>query len=400
MALCEPLLFASAVARNDALPLMLFCGSLALLAGPVSRRVAFFAALLMAGAAAAKISYVIPTAALLALTLVGPRTVKERLPALPVLAGLAIPTLLVLGLAALAPDAFIFQTLTYAFDAPAQWYGATGRESALGTKRIVNFVTNGMAGPALMAVLVCAAAAWRTRHYRLHFRPRRTIFGALLGAGLVGAFLPNPTHPQYWVPALPPLFLCLGLAFDRMGRMALPVGALFAASACAGLANSGEEVVEAARDGDYSALKVDRDAAAMRALMDRHGVRGSVAGLNPELFADAGRSVDPRFVTGPFLFRTIGLMSAEQARRWKVMAMDHSHLLKAAPPAAIVVTSEIERFKGSAFLRRKILRAALAAGFTPVGTAGGMILMLPKRKPTIAVASNGPKVRRAPAPRP
>jgi hypothetical protein len=232
-----------------------------------------------------------------------------------------------------------------------------------------------------MAVLVCAAAAWRTRHYRLRFRPRRTIFGALLGAGLVGAFLPNPTHPQYWVPALPPLFLCLGLVFDRMGRMALPIGALFAASACAGLANSGEEVIEAFRDGDYSALRVDQDAAAMRVLMDRHGVTGAVAGLNPELFADAGRSVDPRFVTGPFLFRTIGLMSVEQARRWKVLSRDNLHLLKAAPPAAIVVTSKNERYKGSAFLRRKVLAAALAAGFTPVGATGGMILMIRKPRP-------------------
>ena len=80
MALCEPLLFASAVARNDALPMLLLCSSLALLAGSVSRRAAFFAALLIAAAAAAKISYAFPAAALLALTVAGPRAVKDRLP--------------------------------------------------------------------------------------------------------------------------------------------------------------------------------------------------------------------------------------------------------------------------------------------------------------------------------
>jgi hypothetical protein len=115
--------------------------------------------------------------------------------------------------------------------------------------------------------------------------------------------------------------------------------------------------------------------------MDRHGVRGLVAGLNPELFADAGRPIDPRFVTGPFLFRTLGLMSIEEARRWRVMTMDQMATLRTSPPAAIVVTSGIERYRGSALLRGRIMRAALLAGFTPVGTAGEMILLVRQAKP-------------------
>ena len=76
--------------------------------------------------------------------------------------------------------------------------------------------------------------------------PRRLLLGGLLAASLVGAYLPNPSFRQYWIPALPPLFLCLGLAFGRWPRLLSPrMKALWAVLAVAGLATA-----DAIRDAD------------------------------------------------------------------------------------------------------------------------------------------------------
>ncbi|MBA3667490.1 MAG: hypothetical protein H0W65_07195 [Sphingomonas sp.] len=381
MTLSAPLLLAAAVARNDALPALLFCASLALLAGPQKPRNVALAALLLGSAAAAKISYAIPAAALMAMAVAGPRDVKERLPLAPLIGGFAVPTAFVAILALLAPDAFWFEVIRYAVEAPREWYGATGRTGALGTGHVVKFLRNGLYGPMLAALLICGVAAWRARPWQAAERASMTIFALLLAASIVAAFLPNPTHLQYWVPALPPLFLCLGMALDRRQPLAWYGKLLLAGTAVAGLAETSVGVVHALREG-LPAFRIERDAAALRRLLDAHGVSGPVAGIVPERFADSGRPVDRRFVTGPFLFRTMHLISSDEARRWHVMPFGQVSTLREEPPAAIVTLAAPEEYRGDAFLKRKLDQAAVEAGFVPIGRAGPMILWLPiKRRP-------------------
>jgi hypothetical protein len=377
MAACEPLLFVSAVARNDALPLMLFCGSLALLAGDPKARNTFLAALLLGCAAAAKISFAIPAAALVAAALIGPRAVRERLDFLPLAAGFAIPTLFVAGLAALAPQAFWFEVIDYGFEAPREWYAINGRAGEFGAKHVAEFLRHGLSGPMLAGLIVIVAARW---HGRNEPQPFATLMAILLAASLVAAFLPNPTHKQYWAPALPPLFVCLGLALNRPLRFRWLFALLLGGTAVAGLAKSGESVVEAIGN-DEPALMLDDQADALRILLDRHRVDGKIAGIVPERFIDTGRPVDRRFATGPFLFRTLKLISPDEARKWGVMPLMEAEMLVEDPPAAIVTMAEPERYPGDEFLTKEMEQAASGAGFHPVGRTGPMILWLPNSRP-------------------
>ncbi|MEO7504479.1 MAG: DUF2029 domain-containing protein [Sphingomicrobium sp.] len=379
-AVCEPFLFGVAVVRNDALPVMLSCAALAALAGPPGRRAAFLGALAMGAAAAAKISYALPAAALVAMAMGGPRALRRRLPLLPTLAGMAIPALFVGAVAAAAPPgAFVYEVLVFPVEGPRQWYNANHESALMGWGHPGNFILFGLLGPALAAVIAVAAAAWRARGDGLNAYPRRMLFGGLLAASLVGAYLPNPSFRQYWIPALPPLFLCLGLAMDRWpalrsGRMK----AVWAAFAVAGVATSVVQLGGALRSGP-AALAKDRMATKINALMDEAGVTGPIAGLDPDTFAGARRPIDPRFAGGRFLYRTYRQVSPGDARAWHIATFADPAMLASDPPAAIVTLRQTKEGTKTERLNRWIEQGAVGAGFRPAGEAGDLRLWLRPR---------------------
>ena len=380
-AACEPFLFGAAVVRNDALAVMLSCAALAALAGPPGRRAAFLGALALGAAAAAKISYAIPAAALVAMAIAGPKSLRRHLPIVPTLAGMAIPTLFVAVLAALAPAAFLYEVLIFPVEGPRQWYGANQEAALLGWRHPANFVMYGMFGPALVAVLAVAAAAWRSRSEKLAAHPRRLLFGGLLAASLIGAYLPNPSFRQYWIPALPPLFLCLGLAIDRWpALLSRPMKALWAVLAVAGAATTAVQLGGALWFGSQP-MGVDRTATKINALMDRRGVTGPVAGLDPDLFAGSRRPIDPRFAGGPFLWRTYRQITPAEKRAWHIITFADRDMLASAPPAAIITYVRTKPGTKTGRFNGWLEQAARAAGFRPEGSAENLRLWLKPRTP-------------------
>ncbi|WP_375398576.1 DUF2029 domain-containing protein [uncultured Sphingomonas sp.] len=306
------LLFSAGTARNDALPAAALAGALWLIAGTArgegnARRAALIG-FLLAGAVAAKISYVLPAGAYGAWAMIDRRAHRPGWVAL----GAAPIVALVAWLAAQAPDAAWFEVFGFPASAPRQMYLDSRRAWKLGAaaKAIdtIKFLALGAALPAIVAV----AARWRGGD-----RTARLVEAIAL-AGLVAALLPEPTWRQYLLPALPPLFVALALAWTRSspGRCERIA---FVAFAVAGLAPSIEGMAAAARTGAPMTLAA-RDGQRLREVMDRAGVSGPVVTLSPQYLAVAGRLPDARFAAGPFYFRSHDLLSAEDEIRFHLVS--------------------------------------------------------------------------------
>jgi hypothetical protein len=375
LAACDAFLFGAAVARNDMLPLLLEVAALLLLAtgkGGNARSAAI--GLALGAAAAAKLSYAIPLGAMLAFTLFDPRPRREALRPAAMLAGAAVAGLPVLILAALAPRNFLFGIYIFPAQAPGEWYRAAGMAWKLGLPmKLVDSIKFLALGPALFALLIVGrrrcAQGWHSALLPLQL-------DLLTIAGLVAALLPEPTWRQYLLPALPPLFLRLALLLDaRPGRR---VQAALFVSALAGLVPSGAALATAAWHDELPLLTATREAHAMGTMLRAHRVTGPVAGLSPQLWVDSGARLDPRFATGPFLFRSALLDPAAERALHTVSRSRLSQALDARPPAAIIVGGENERMAGSGALDAAVTSDALAAGYRPFAAPRGpLILLLP-----------------------
>ena len=154
------------------------------------------------------------------------------------------------------------------------------------------------------------------------------MLAAALG-GLISAGLNKPFQIFYLLPALPPLFVLAALLFSK-ARPRWQTGG-WALFAVAGLVPVAGWFVRAASDG-MPALNAERRAEALSAALGAKHIEGPVATLAGQYV----RRVDPRFAAGPFLYRTLSFVSAEEARRWGIVTRDQIAGLAEAPPAAIV----------------------------------------------------------------
>jgi len=316
---CDILLFSIGTARNDALPAACLAVAIALAMRQeceATRGRAMLIGLLLAAAAAAKISYALPAAAYGTLALVR----RERQPGWVALG--AVPMVaFVAWTYAIAPAGFVFGTLTFPALAPADWYADRPWKLSGWAKAIdvVKFLSLGAGLPALLLVI----------------RRRGHLLWWLLIAGLVAAVLPTPTWRQYLLPALPPLFVLLALRWtqappSRGWHVAIEM------LATAGLVPSGIALVHG--DAMPQAL---REAAAIGVAMDRAAVRGPVVSLSPQFVTLAGRLPDARFATGPFVFRGRAIVPPGEAAR--LVVVPRSGLAAAFtrnPPAAILTGGE------------------------------------------------------------
>ena len=318
---CDILLFSIGTARNDALPAACLAAALPLIvrqdrdATPLR---ALLTGLLLAAAAAAKISYALPAATYGAATLFN----RRRLP-LWVALGAAPPVAFVLWAVAQAPSAAAFGIFQFPSAAPAQFYAAsTWKQSLVGKiGDTLKFLALGAALPTL-ALLVAARR-----------RTRPTLIEALALAGLVAALLPVPTWRQYLLPMLPPLFVAAALLWTVRppGRRARVVLGVFAGvGAVASLygfldAPPRSTMVAAFADGH-----------AIRAALDRAGEPGPVATLSPEFLPATGRLPDPRFATGPFYFRSHDLVPAAAEPALRLVSRPRLGAVALLPPAVLV----------------------------------------------------------------
>ncbi|TKD50423.1 DUF2029 domain-containing protein [Sphingomonas baiyangensis] len=352
LACCDALLFSGAMARNDALPGALLAGGIALALAPrASAGSAFGAGLLFAAAAAAKVSFALPAIAFGIHALFA----RRHSPGWIAL-GALLPTLLVAFAWTLSPAGFTFGVFDFPARAPADFYVARPWKLSLAAKAIdaVKFLA---LGPALLAILLAARHRTTT--------PAARLLDLLVVAGLIAALLPTPTWRQYLLPALPPLFARLALAWTHRppGRGARIAAIVFA---CAGLAPS----IEAMLSSRPAMPRAMRDSAAIARALDDAGVRGPVASLAPQYLAASGRPPDRRFAAGPFAWRSPALLSPrdQQARR---IVTPPTLAAQFGPrgiwgPAAILIGGEAEWSAGDPALDRPLEAWAQKEGWRRV----------------------------------
>ena len=369
-ATCDILLFSIGTARNDALPAALLAAALPLIVRPTTTRAtAAIAGLLLASAAAAKISYAFPALAcgLYALADRRHRPAAILLGTLPVIAFVAWSYVT-------SPAGFVFGTVTFPARGPAEYYALRPWKMSLPAKAIdtLKFLALGAALPALALV---ARDAWRRRTVGL--------LDGLILAGLIAALLPFPTWRQYLLPALPALFVRLSLIPppSRAWRIAV---AIFAT---AGVAPS----VAALADSDgLSLTQAQREGRAVGRTLDRHGVEGPITTLSPQILPAANRLPDPAFATGPFYFRSTHLLEARRERALHLISRARLQL----NGSTILTGGEGPATSGDASLDRALAAAARDAGYEPIPIPGTRFTAF--RPPARAPASPRPVPHNSP----
>lgn len=359
------LLFSIGTARNDALPAALMAAALPLIVRNANGRATWWTAalagLLLAAAGAAKISYALPALAY------GLYALFDRRHRPFWLAAGAAPMLALVGfLFFLQPLGFLFGVFGFPSLAPAEYYAGLGRPWKLSwTAKAVDTLKFLALGPALPALV--GAVRDRQRH-----DPVRRVLDLLAVAGLVAALLPFPTWRQYLLPALVPLFVRLALAWSAHppGRTMRIAAIVFA---CAGLAPSVEALLLATRG--VPMVEAMRQGAAIRTAMDGAGVGKWVATLSPQFLPATGRLADPRFATGPFYFRSHGLIDGKAEMIDNLVSRDGVDRAFAPPlgraPAAILVGGEGPWTSGDAALDLVLERWAAAHRYRAVPVGGG-----------------------------
>lgn len=334
-ATCDILLFGIGTARNDALPVAMLAAAIW---GHVRGGRPALVGVLLAGAAAAKISYALPAATygLYALTDRAQRPALVALGAAPVLAFVGWTF-------ALSPEGFLFGTLHFPALAPAEFYAARPWKMSWAAKAVdsVKFLALGAALPALVVV---ARDAWRRR--------RLGLLDWLIVAGLVAALLPFPTWRQYLLPVLPPLFVRLAIGWPGGRRVAM----LFGVFACIGILPT---IVAIAEPGRLSLAQALRDGAAIGRLLDAQRLSGPVATLSPEILPMAGRLPDPRFAAGPFYFRSHALLDPAAERRLHLVSRDRADF---APGTVILTGGESAATAGDPALDAAMVRGRRIGG--------------------------------------
>jgi 4-amino-4-deoxy-L-arabinose transferase-like glycosyltransferase len=341
LALSPPFLFGATVVRNDALPALLEAA--ALLAAVAALRDAsargasilwFLAGALLALAASAKISYLLPLAGMALFHL--PRLLRlEVRGALAAAAGAALGLLPIVIARAAAPEAFDYGVFGYAMQAPFDWYASTGAAHRLTFPNKLWDVARILAlGPAGAALAFLAIRRWRRRGKA---DEAEALLGLLILAGLAAFLLPTPTWPQYAVPLLPPLFVAFGVELSRRPPARRSLTAALLLAGLLGL----NKPVEWLRGGGMTPIAATREAQWIGARMRASGAAGSIATLSPQIMLGSGFPLDRRFAAGPFVYRTGDRLPAAQQRRLNAISpATLGAFLDEAPPAAIVTGYE------------------------------------------------------------
>ncbi|VVT13876.1 conserved membrane hypothetical protein [Sphingomonas sp. EC-HK361] len=354
-ACCDILLFSIGTARNDALPAALLAAALPFVVaaerGVVSKLPAMLVGLLLAGAAAAKISYALPAAAYGVYALVN----RRHLPFFVLIGALPAASLVAASWWS-SPEAFVADVLRFPSLAPAEYYAAGGRLWKLSyAAKAIDTLKFLALGPALLAVLLCIRDRRSARQLEA--------IDWLALAGLIAALLPFPTWRQYLLPMLPPLFVRLALVLNDRSptRPTLIAGGVFA---FAGL------VPTLLSLGAWPMPQAMRDGQAIGDALTRAHVLEPVATLSPQFLPAARRLPDPRFATGPFYFRSTALFSPAEEARLGLVSQARLDQGLAIRPAAILTGGEGAWTSGDDALDARLADWATRAGYARVDVAG------------------------------
>ncbi len=351
LATSHMLMFAATLVRNDALPLLLHIGGLCLalrLAQPDRQgriMAGVLGGLLLGAAASVKISYGLPAAAAGLWALIHWRRIGPGAVLAFATGGLAggMPTVWAWSL---APEAAHFGILDYSLLAPFEWRTLNAQADMLAAPlsvlRLLRFLAQGAGLLAIVTLALHAIAAWPRK--RGTSDPVAQLLAMLIGAGLLAAWLPRPVYVQYLGPLLPALFIAFARLADRPrwrgGRWQTLLILAMAAGPVA-------TVIDLARNVERlesPVLAATRQAHEIGAIVGH----GRIVTLSPERAVDSGLALDPRFATGPFLFRTRDILTEAQMRRFHALSSAQAAAgLDAMPPDAVLTGAESSASPGA-----------------------------------------------------
>lgn len=344
--------------RNDILPILFLLLGLRLLFVPglawTHNTTRFAAAgLLIALAAATKYTYLFAApavgAVLVAARLVRPwrETAPSRRALAAFMLGAAAGVLPLVHALTVDPALFVFATLSFHTTAALDWYRVQGYgymsgwtyKAVYAARRIASWAHAPLLVFALGAVAGLAVRARRASARGLP-RPQTVLLLLLFAGACVFAYLPTPSHAMYFAPAAVTGTLLLA-ALYASARAALPAAAttLVACLAVLGLLARVQALAftpsRLADVAGWTPMQVHRFALAV-AEASRGAGPGGVATLFPATVLDANR-VPPQFATGPFMFRSAYLYTADELVAMHAAGPQTlAKLLDPAPPAAIV----------------------------------------------------------------
>jgi hypothetical protein len=331
-------LLAASQARNDGLPMLLLTGGQGVLLARIEQRGQILdhgiAGLLFGLAASAKINAALPAAGAGLYVVLQVRRNGVG-PLLAFLGGVSAGLLPCALSFAIAPEQFRFDVFEYGFDAPTQWWTSVGEAHILSPLYRVGRLLL-MSLPGIIAVGLAARICDRGKS------EDRRFLDLLVVGGIVSSYLPEPAYAQYLVPLLPALTARFALAIDDFSgaKRHIATVAVFVAALC-GLGTVVGYALRAWDDGP-DLLKTVRGAEALSKL----AAGRRVATLSPERVAGSNVNLDSRFATGPFLFRTMGRLSADAQRyggspNWQRI----DQAFERQPPAVIVIGGEARPFR-------------------------------------------------------
>ena len=353
---CYIFQFSTVTARNDALPALLEAGALLAMivasAGARAPRMLWTLAGLCLGAAtSAKISYALPLAGAGLFLLVG--TARRRIPLLA-LFGYSAAGLVGLLPCALAfhaaPEQFLWGVFTYASQAPVHWYREVGQGVRLGLPwRVMDGAFHMMVGPGLAVLLVVAVASVSGWRARASAPPALRLLQVLALCGFLAAFAPSPMQRQYFMPLLPPLFALWAVREDLGGAAGPRLGKALAGLTIVGVligAGNAAYVLGGAAVGLVNgrlpaALQLTAEAHWIGRTLRAEQAFGPIATPSPQVVADSGEPIDPRFASGAFAYRSADMVPDDKQRRLHIVSpRTLAGALDSAPPAAIVTGYE------------------------------------------------------------
>ena len=209
-------------------------------------------------------------------------------------------------------------------------------------KRLILAQSVWMSGATLLVAIICVAVIVQLARRR--WRPRWPVLlvAALVAGGMVVAFIPVPSFPQYFAPPLPfalvLMILLLGeLPQDERSALAplLIAAALLAVIGAAPRLLG--QLPGLATPSRWTGNEIHRVSRAISAA----AAGRPVATLAPVHVVAAGGTIYPELAAGPFVYRVADLIPAADRRHYRLVSpATLPALLDADPPGAILVGLE------------------------------------------------------------